>query len=314
MRHLHASDVEFLDAFMDRSVSAASPVKAVAVLSRADEIGAGRLDAMDSAARIARRYQDDPEVRALCASVTPLAGLLAETGLTLREDEAANLRTLAATDPAVLERMLLSTDEFLDLSASDLTVELRRDLLERLGMYGVRVSLREIAGGATTAAQLGPRLVELSGLNALRRIIAEHFLPRARVLQARTAVQGLRDLAARLQSVDAAAATQLDREVEQLEASAVDFARLRAAHLVVSGAVTLHDGERSDLERLLLASTPQAALGLAAGASADDVRQAALTAISRWRSRAADPLAIPSLIEVCETAARSCESYYAATA
>ena len=32
MRHLHAADVAFLDAFMDRSVAAASPVKAVAVL------------------------------------------------------------------------------------------------------------------------------------------------------------------------------------------------------------------------------------------------------------------------------------------
>ena len=109
MRHVHKDDVAFLDAFMDRSVAAASPVNAVAVLSRADEIGAGRLDAMDSAARIAQRYEADPQVRSLCANVTPLAGLLAETGLTLREEEVANLRTLAATDPEVLERMLLST-------------------------------------------------------------------------------------------------------------------------------------------------------------------------------------------------------------
>ena len=60
MRHLHRTDVEFLDAFMDRSVTAASPVNAVAVLSRADEIGAGRLDAIDSARRIADRYRNDP--------------------------------------------------------------------------------------------------------------------------------------------------------------------------------------------------------------------------------------------------------------
>ena len=53
MRHAHRSDVAFLDAFMDRSVTAASPVNAVAVLSRADEIGAGRLDAMVSSAKIA---------------------------------------------------------------------------------------------------------------------------------------------------------------------------------------------------------------------------------------------------------------------
>jgi hypothetical protein len=310
MRHLHASDVAFLDAFMDRAVAAASPVKAVAVLSRSDEIGAGRLDAMESATRIAQRYQGDPQVRALCASVTPLAGLLAETGLTMREDEAANLRTLAATDPAVLERMLLSTEEFLDISASNLTVELRRDLLDRLGMYGVRVAMREIAAGRTTAAQLGPRLVELSGLNTLKRIIAEHFLPRARLLQARTAIQSLRDLAAHLAATDPTAAGALDRELEQLEASAVDFARLRAAHLVATGEIRFNDSERSELERLLLATTPAAALGLANGASRDDVRSAALDAITRWRTRAGDPLAMPALVEVCETAARSCEAYY----
>lgn len=87
MRHAHRSDVAFLDAFMDRSVTAASPVNAVAVLSRADEIGAGRLDAMVSSAKIAQRYAADPQLTGLCAAVVPLAGLLGETGLTLREDE-----------------------------------------------------------------------------------------------------------------------------------------------------------------------------------------------------------------------------------
>jgi hypothetical protein len=38
-----------------------------------------------------------------------------------------------------------------------------------------------------------------------------------------------------------------------------------------------------------------------------------LAGISRWRNRAATPLAEPALVEVCETAARSCEAIYAAT-
>ena len=82
-------------------------------------------------------------------------------GLTLREDEVANLRVLAATDAETLERMLLSSDEFLELSRSELTLENRRDLLDRLGLYGVRLAMREIGTGLTTAATLGPRLVEL---------------------------------------------------------------------------------------------------------------------------------------------------------
>jgi Dynamin family len=310
MRHVHAADVAFLDAFMDRSVAAASPVNAVAVLSRADEIGAGRLDAMDSARRIAGRYSSDAQIRALCASVTPMAGLLAETGLTLREDEVAHLRTLAATDPAVLERMLLSTEEFCDVSASDLTVELRKELLARLGMFGVRVSLQEIANGATTAAALGPKLVAKSGLNDLRAILAEHFLPRSRILKARSAVQALRSLAATMQSTNPDAAARLDREVEAVEAGAVEFARLRGAHLVSTGEARVAERERAELERLLLAGSPAAAVGLAPDAGADDIRKRALEGVARWRDRAADPLADPAVVEVFETAARSCESIY----
>jgi len=311
MRHVHKDDVAFLDAFMDRSVAAASPVNAVAVLSRADEIGAGRLDAMDSARRIALRYQTDPQVRSLCANVTPMAGLLAETGLTLREEEVANLRTLAATEPEVLERMLLSTSEFFEMSSSVLTLEIRRDLLDRLGMYGLRVAMRELAAGATTAAQLGPRLVELSGLAQLRTIITEHFMPRARILQARTALAALRQLARDLASSDERTAKAIDREAERIESSAVEFAQLRAAHLVGSGTVAVSEAERGELARLLLSPSPAAALGLSEGAAPDDVRAAALRALTRWRTRASDPLADPALTEVCETAARSCEAIHA---
>jgi GTPase SAR1 family protein len=313
MRHVHKDDVGFLDAFMDRSVSAASPVNTVAVLSRSDEIGAGRPDAMESATRIARRYENDPQVRALCASVTPLAGLLAETGITLREDEVACLRTLAATDPAVLERMLLSVDEFCDVSASDLTVELRRDLLDRLGMFGVRIALGELAAGHTTASALGPRLVAHSGFDALRSIITGHFMPRARVLQARTALASLRALARSIRADDPRTANAIDREAERIESSAVEFAQLRAAHLVTSGTVRVNDAEREALGRLFLAPSHAEALGLGPSTADEALRDAALTAVTRWRNRAGDPLADPALIEVCETAARSCEAIYAHT-
>jgi hypothetical protein len=313
MRHLHRSDVEFLDAFMDRSVAAASPVNAVAVLSRGDEIGAGRLDAMDSAHRIAQRYRDDATVRTLCATVVPMAGLLAETGLTLREDEAAALRTLAGTSPEQLEVMLLSAEQFGDPHASDLTVEVRRELLDRLGMYGVRVAMDEIRAGAVTAADLGPKLVDRSGLNELNRVIAEHFLPRARVLQARTALVALRALAFHLRATDPTRAEYIDREAERIEAGVVDFARIRAAHLVATGSARVNEADRPELDRLFLATTAPDALGLPGGADGAALAAAALPVISHWRERAADPLADPARVEVYETAARTAEAIYATT-
>lgn len=314
MRHAHRSDVAFLDAFMDRSVTSASPVNAVAVLSRADEIGAGRLDAMDSSTRIAARYQADPQLRGLCAAVVPLAGLLAETGLTLREDEVAALRMLAATDAEVLERMLLSADQFCETSASELTVELRRSLLDRLGLFGVRLALSEIrAGRGTTAASLGPILVEHSGLTALRQLISQHFMPRARVLQARSGLVALRSLARSLEPIVPALAADIDRRLEQLEASTVQFAQVRAAHLVGSGAATVVASERADLDRLFGSPPSPAILGLPEGTPIDQVQSAAATAIARWRTQAGDPLADPTTVEVYDIATRVVEQVYGAT-
>ena len=159
--------------------------------------------------------------------------------------------------------MLISTDEFCDVSASNLTVELRRELLARLGMYGVRVSLQELANGATTAAALGPRLVARSGLDELRRLIAEHFMPR--VAGAQGAHRGAGAAGARGRRcvpTNPEAAVKLDREVEQVEAGAVEFARMRGAHLVSTGEAKVAERERAELERLLLAATPAAAVGL----------------------------------------------------
>ena len=75
-----------------------------------------------------------------------MAGLLAETGLTLREDEVASLRVLAATDDATLERCCCRPTTSAR-SPSELTVEIRRDLLARLGMFGVRLAVQEIKAG-----------------------------------------------------------------------------------------------------------------------------------------------------------------------
>ena len=315
MRHLHRDDAEFLGAFLDRSVAASSPVNAVAVLARADEIGACRLDAMDSAARIAARYQADPTVKALCTFVTPMAGLLAETGLTLREEEAAALRTLAATPDDELDEMLQSTDDVCEPSASNLTVELRRALLDRLGLYGLRVLLAALrSGAATTAPDLSRVLLAASGLDDLRTLIDQRFLPRAQTLKARAAIAGLRDLARSLSAVDPARASALDAEVERVESSITEFAELRTAHLVLSGVVALTPEETADVVR---ATAPGAdddtRLDLRDGAGPDERRAAALVAIGRWRTRGSDPLNDSAVTEVCETLAHMFEAIYAAT-
>jgi hypothetical protein len=311
MRHLHRIDVEFLGSFMDRSITAASPVNSVGVLSRADEIGGGRLDAMQSASRIAARYRSDDQIRTLCSTVLPLSGLLAETGLTLREDETKSLRDLLTVPAPQLEVMMMSGDHFCEMSASSLTVEYRRTLLERFGMFGIRIALAEIQSGANTAAALAPRLIRHSGLQELRDLLSNHFGPRAKLLQARSALLALRGLAREVRDAKPDLTASIARESERIETTSVDFTRLRAAHLVTSGAVTVPEADRPALEQLLMAPSATGGLGLDPAASPDAVADTALRAIGHWRTGTGDPMASPALVEVYEAAARVCESIYA---
>lgn len=314
MRHLHRSDAEFLDAFLDRSVGHVSPVNTVAVLSRADEIGAARLDAMASAARIAERYRRDEELRTLCATVVPLAGLLAETGATLRESEFAALRRLAELPAADRERLLLSADRFAEEEVAGVASEERRELLARLGVFGVRFAIAEIAAGrARTAPDLAALLLRSSGIDALRRILHSHFLPRARVLQARAGLSALRTLARTLSAGNPAAAARLAAEVERVEASAHEFAELRLAHLVMTESLRLTPEEQEEVRRLTApGAAPTERLGLSPDAPLRAVEAAALAAIERWRTRAEDPLGDPLLAEAAAIAARSYEGIYLA--
>jgi hypothetical protein len=75
MRHLHAGDLDFLRAFHDTEVSQPNPVNAIGVLSRADEIGVGRVDSMASARRIATRLSTDPNVRRVVQTVVNVTSI-----------------------------------------------------------------------------------------------------------------------------------------------------------------------------------------------------------------------------------------------
>ena len=112
MRHVQDDDLKFLQAANDHPIARVANVHTVAVLARADEIGAGRIDALSSAKQIARRYRRDVAVQPLCQNVVSVAGLLAVAAKTLREDEFQALRILASLGREELEDHLLSADRF----------------------------------------------------------------------------------------------------------------------------------------------------------------------------------------------------------
>jgi hypothetical protein len=314
MRHLHAGDARFLEAFMDHSIAHASPVNAVVVLSRADEIGAARPDALGSARAIAERYATDPRVRELASGVLPVAGLLAETGATLRQDQFEWVRRLAGLDADARQALLVSVERFRDDEANPLNEAIREELLERLGLFGVRLAVRLVADGEVrTAPDLSTALLEHSGIRSLQRILERSYAARASGLKARSALVALRAVATTLLRDGMADASRVSDAIDRLEASSGELALLRLQHLVLAGHIQLTDDERAEVERLSGAGDLATRAGVAAGAPPDDVRRAALGGVERWRARAGNPLADRQTVEAAEIISRAYEEIHAAT-
>ena len=87
VRHPRNADLDFLHTMQDHPIARAAAVNAIIVVSRADELGGGRVDALVSARQLARRYRREPEVRGLCQDVVPVSGLLAHAARTLSEGD-----------------------------------------------------------------------------------------------------------------------------------------------------------------------------------------------------------------------------------
>lgn len=309
MKHLHNTDVDFLSAFHDEEVSQATPVNAIAVLSRADEIGGGRLDSLESAARVAARLSQDEKVRRLAQTVVPVAGLLAQTGVTLREVEFHALASLGRAPVAEVDALLLSADRFANAEAHvGLTTMERAALLDRFGLFGVRLSVQLVRDGTVTNADaLSRELETLSGLPLLRSVLLSQFAERRDLLKARSGVLAVETLA---RAEPREGSDRLLGEVEQITAGAHELAELRLLALLRSGAVDAKPDDLEAMERLVggEGATVTTRLGLAPDADAGAVRAAATESLARWQRRAESPMASRHVSDAARLLVRTCEA------
>jgi hypothetical protein len=312
MRHLHAGDVEFLRAFHDSEVSRPSPVNAIGVLSRADEIAVGRLDSMASARRVATRLGENPDVRRLVQSVIPVAGLLAETAVTLTEEEVGRLRRIADLPPREAEELLLSADRFVSTRPElGLTESERESLLARFGVFGVRLASTMLRRGvADTATSLARELTERSGLTQLQDLLTSLFFERRDVLKCRSALLAVADVA---RTWARPGSESLAGEVEAVVSSAHPFNELRVLSGLRAGWVSGKDEVVAELERVIggTGGATHQRLRLPSDAGSRELTSAASDALSRWQRRAENPMTNYELAVAARVAVRSCEGMLA---
>lgn len=310
LRTLNAADIGLLTRIGELLGGSAGALGVIGVASRADEIGAGRIDAMLSAGEVATRYTAELDRTGVCQAVVPVSGLLALTARTLRQDEFVALRALAAVDPGELNKALLSVDRFVrDDAGLPLDPVVRAGLLDRFGMFGLRISMALLRAGVDDSVTLADDLLQRSGLVALREVIDQHVAQRADLLKSHTALMGLRRFVERHPNP---VTRSILADVDPLLADTHAFEELRLLSRLRSRPTTFTDDEAASLRRILGGSGIDAAdrLGLAPTDSADGPR-AAFAAAQRWRRRAEHPLNDPFTTRACRAAARSAEALVA---
>ncbi|HHU40524.1 MAG TPA: GTP-binding protein [Propionibacterium sp.] len=307
MRHLHPSDLGFLEAFRDTAAGEARTVNAVAVLSRADEIGSGRIDSLLSAGKVAARYEREGDLGSLVLGVTPVAGLLAEGARTLRESEFVAFGKLAALERSAREKLLVSSDRFVrPTDVVDLDEDTRRQLLARFGIYGVRLATSLVRVGVADSSELAASLLEQSGLTPLQELVARQFGDRSDALKVRATTDAVERLLRRLPGEEG---TDVRAALERLQASAHDLKELDLLSRVRLGTPPLAGPDAAAAARLIGGHGTGAStrLGLPADAGPEALRDAALAELDRWRTLGASPLADRTSREACAVVTRSLE-------
>ena len=313
LRTLNAADIALLKQIGELVGGSNGALGVIGVASRADEIGAGRIDAMLSAADVAKRFTAEMDRTGICQAVVPVSGLLALTARTLRQSEFVALEKLAGVDAVELNKAMLSVDRFVrEDSSLPVDAATRAALLERFGMFGLRISIAVLRAGVSDSVALADELLERSGLVALREVIDQQFAQRSDLLKAHTALLSLRRF---VQNNPIYATPYILADIDPLLADTHAFEELRLLSQLRSRPTTLNDDEMASLRRIIGGSGTDAAsrLGLTPDNPYDGPR-AAFAAAQRWRRRAEHPLNDPFTTRACRAAVRSAEALVAAYA
>lgn len=286
---VRADDQQVLAAFTAATAARdAGPVNAIAVLNKADTIPPesvqGAAGDVWSAATILAARQAET-LRPRVADVLPMVGLLAETaesgGFTSADADA--LRALAGCDETTRLAMLLSADLFTTMDAP-VPSGVRMRLLERLDLHGVRIALEAIdAEPDLTAGALRRRLLDASGLAALRTRLDAVFRARADGIKAAAALASITALAQA--SGDAGERQRVHDAIEVLlqKPEAHQLRLLEALTLVTSGAVAMPDDLTAEVVRVGGSAVVAEQLGMP-GRPVSELAGYALERAGWWRS------------------------------
>lgn len=308
LRSLHEADLQYLHALDERTRHGVATIGSIAVLSRADELGGGRLTAMLSVQQAVEKLREHPALDRVCETVVPVAGLLGMGAMTLRQADFQAFQELASMEPSVTKPLLVSAERFIASPEEWLPHErVRADLVDRFGMYGIRLALAAIRGGISDAAALSAELLRRSGLDELRRVIDVHFRQRQAELKAHAVIFALHRL---LREEPVPGVDELLVRTNEHMASAHTFTETHLLGRIAAGKLDLPANLLTDMARLVGGEGAAAHIRLGAkhpGADADELLTLAAQQLTQWREYMQNPFLDADTFDACRVAERSVE-------
>lgn len=312
LRSLHESDIRFLHSLNEHTRHGNSAIGAIAVLSRADEIASGRLTAMLSINEAVDKLRQHPRLEGLCETVVPVAGLLGVGATTLRQADFTVLKKLSLLDSEQTRTWLLSAERFITAKDQQLPSERTRiDLVDRFGIYGIRLALAVLRGGIDDADDLATELLRRSGLEELRRVIDVHFTQRQAELKAHSITYALHKL---LRNHPRPGSTELLVKADEHMSATHTFVEMQLVGRIASGQLQLSAEQVLELERLIggRGSSAQMRLGFYdSDATDEELLRAGVEHLARWRKLSENPLLDHKTHTACRVAEKSCEAVIA---
>ncbi|MGY0465753.1 dynamin family protein [Kitasatospora sp. cg17-2] len=199
-RGVHREELRLTADFLAR-VPGLGPLNTVGALTKTELFWdpADCPDPFVPARRVADQLLRTAGASRLLYTVVPVAGLLASGAAELDAADLADLTALAAgCEPHRLAELAAEADRFTAADgALPLPAAARARLYRRFGGWGVATAQRLVRDGATGAGPLRAELLRLSGLDALRAVLRDHFAGRADLIKAARAFRTVPRLAER---------------------------------------------------------------------------------------------------------------------
>ncbi|MFB7928355.1 dynamin family protein [Streptomyces sp. NPDC056039] len=300
-RGAHRDDIRLTAEFMTQ-VPGLGPLNTVGVLNKVELLWDpdDAPDPMRPAGRVADQLIRTAGTSRLLYSVVPVAGLLGSGAACMDAADLDGLSHLATTTaPRLLAERAADSDAFTSRDTGlPLSPEERARLFGRFGGWGVVRACRSIREGADTVDTLRGELLRVSGVDALRALLRDHFGGRADLIKAAQAFRTVPRLAERTarslrgepaRAVEAVAGALTAVELRHSRA----YAELRALRDHFDGRLDLPAEQTAELLRVTGEHGTGAAarLGLPTDADHPLLLRTARARLDHWHAELSAPTA-----------------------